>query len=332
MPRVSPGSVLFTTYNMLDLFQSGGVAGRRHYQRVTDVIRGIGADVVAVQEIRGASASQARARLRRLARDVGMCCIVPARRGEAGLHGESGQRGESGETALAVGSRGYHCGLMWRPGLEVVPGSFRESGAGRLWHSAGWATFRLDGRLVRHAVFHATPFGRQLRARQNELLASMLSAGPDGGVPLLIGADWNAQSADRVPDPRTWQPRLYEPSDPFAAVSWDEDLVHQCCYQDSADGIRRHWVDLAAGEALVAGGLLDAAAALRAPWQATCGYFPGDGYGSRGILRRIDGIRVTAPVLPALRAHLVTDTPAARLASDHLPVTVEYVPADIAGS
>lgn len=317
MPRTSPESVLFATYNTLDLFQSGGGAGRQHYQLVTEVIRGLAADVVAVQEIRASTPSQARTRLRRLAGDVGMHCVVP------------GQRGRRDETALAVGSRGYHCGLMWRPRFEVVPGSFRESGAGRLWHSAGWVALRFGGRLVRHGVFHATPFGRELRARQNEMLASMVSAGPDGGVPLLIGADWNTQSADKVTDPQTGQQQLYEPSDPFAAVPWDEDLIHQCCFTDSPDGIRRHWVDRTAGEVLAAGGLIDAAAALRAPWQATCGYFPGDGYGSRGIRRRIDAIRVTTPVLPALRSHQVYDTPAARLASDHLPVAVEYAPADI---
>jgi len=325
MPRTSPGSVLFTTYNMLDLFQSGGSehdqargAPRTHYQLVTEVIRGLGTDILAVQEIRAATALQARARLRRLAGDVGMHCVV------------SGERDGSAQTALAVGTRGYHCGLMWRPGLEVVPGSFRQSGPGRLLHSAGWLTFLFGGRRVRHGVFHATPFDRELRTRQNQMLVAMLSAGPEGSVPLLIGADWNAQSADMVRDPVTGQPRLYEPADPFAAVSWDEDLVHQCCFADGVDGSRRHWVDLAAGQALVAGGLVDAAAALQVPCQPTCGYFPGDGYGSRGILRRIDAIRVTAPVLTALRAHEVTDTAAARLASDHLPVTVEYVPADIA--
>ena len=39
-----------------------------------------------------------------------------------------------------------------------------------------------------------------------------------------------------------------------------------------------------------------------------------------------DGVRVTAEVVPALRAHRVTDTELTRRASDHLPVTVEYDP------
>jgi endonuclease/exonuclease/phosphatase family metal-dependent hydrolase len=47
-------------------------------------------------------------------------------------------------------------------------------------------------------------------------------------------------------------------------------------------------------------------------------------------MRRIDAIRVTAGVAPALRGYHVTDSDLARAASDHLPVAVEYRPADIA--
>lgn len=317
--RTAPDSVLFSTYNTLDLFEARGPAGRERYGLVAEVIRGLDADVLAVQEIRAGSPQTARARLRRLAADVGMECVV-----------SDSAYGASGKTALAVGSRGYHCGLMWRAGIEVLPGSFRQSGAGRLWHAAGWATVVLGGRRIRHGVFHATPFHRQLRALENELLVSLLSSGPDAELPLLIGADWNAESADRVLDEATGALTLYEPGDPFGSVAWFDDLAHQCELAVDADGVRRHWVDRTAGEVLLSGGLIDAAAALRAPWQPTTGHYPGDGYGSQGITRRIDGIRVTEQVTPALRAHWVTDSRLARSASDHLPVTVEYVPAAIA--
>jgi endonuclease/exonuclease/phosphatase family metal-dependent hydrolase len=306
--------VLFTSYNTFDLFQVRRERDREHYRQVVDVVRGLRPDVLAVQEIRGTRPEQAAQRLRVLASDTGMACEVPA----AG-HGEP-------RVALAAGSRGYHCGLLWRPGLEVVPGSFRESGPGVLWHSAGWLTFRLDGRLVRHASFHATPFGRALRAEQNARLLALLTRGPDGGLPLLIGADWNGESADLVPDAASGAPVLYEPGDPFAAATWREDMIHQCSLEP---GDARHRVDRAAGQVLVAGGLTDVAAALRAPWQATCGHYPGDGYGSQGIVRRIDAIRVTRPVVPALRSHRVTDTELTRRASDHLPVSVGYDPAAI---
>lgn len=315
MSRASPGSVLFTSYNTFDLFDSRQLSWREHYRRVVEVIRAVRPGILAVQEIRGARPRHA---LRLLGRDTGLTCEIPA----AG-------RGPA-QTALATGSRGYNCGLLWQPDLEVLPGSFRESGPGVLWHCAGWATFRLAGRLVRHGTFHATPFGRELRAEQNELLVSMLMNGPDGGLPALIGADWNAESADLVPGSGGARV-LYEPGDPFAGVPWQEDMIHQCRVEDDAGtGARRHWVDRSAGQVLVDRGLTDAAAALRAPWQATCGHYPGDGFGSQGIMRRIDAIRVTSQVLPALRAHHVTDTERARRASDHLPVSVEYVPADIA--
>jgi endonuclease/exonuclease/phosphatase family metal-dependent hydrolase len=88
-------------------------------------------------------------------------------------------------------------------------------------------------------------------------------------------------------------------------------------------------VDRTAGEVLWAGGLHDAAAVLRAPWQPTVGHHRDDSYGTRGVRRRIDGVRATADVVPALRAHRVTDTELARRASDHLPVTVEYDPSAI---
>ena len=306
----------FTSYNTLDLFDSRRPRGREHYRQVVDVIADLRPDVLAVQEIRGSTPQQAGQSLRLLARDTAMTCEIPA------------AAGAGSQVALAAGSRGYHCGLLWQPDIPVVPGSFRESGPGTLWHSAGWATFRPGGRLVRHASFHATPFGRELRAEQNTLLLTLLLSGPDGGLPLLAGADWNGESADPRPGGSSGAPELYEPGDPFAAASWRADMIHQCQLDP---GGARHRVDRSAGQVLLDGGLTDAAAALAAPWQPTCGHYPGDGYGSQGIRRRIDAIRVTGQVLPALRSHHVTDTALTRRASDHLPVTVEYDPAAITG-
>jgi endonuclease/exonuclease/phosphatase family metal-dependent hydrolase len=82
---------------------------------------------------------------------------------------------------------------------------------------------------------------------------------------------------------------------------------------------------------LWAGGLHDAAALVRADWQPTTGHHPDDVYAARGIQRRIDAVRVTADLAPAVRAHRVLDSPLARQASDHLPVTVEYLPAATGG-
>lgn len=319
LSRTSTGSVLFSTYNMLDLFADDSAAGREHYRLAVESARALDADVLAVQEVRAKDRKTAHARLRELADDVGLSAVVPASGGGAP------------RTALAVGGRGYHVGLMWRAGIDPVPGSLRVYGAGDFWHALAYLTLDVGGTTVRHASYHATPFGRRLRADQNErLIAALTNA--SGGLPVIAGADWNTESADRVYDEGSGQWSLYEPRDPYADVSWFDDLVYQCEWDYDEHGRRRHWADRRPGDVLWAGGLHDVAAALRAPWQPTAGHHPADSYGARGIRRRIDGVRVTSQVLGALRAHHVESTDLARLASDHLPVTVEYLPAAIGRS
>ena len=315
LPRTSPDSVLFTTYNVLDLFLADGPAGAAHYEQVVAAIRDLSTDVLAVQEIRGRDAEVVGARLRQLAGDVGMRCLVPA-------------PGGAPRPALAMGTRGFHCGLLWRGGIEPVPGSLRTLGRGHFWHSLATVTLQVSGHPVRHAAFHATPFGRVLRADQNERLVAMLT-GPRGSLPLLVGADWNTESADRVRDPETGRWALYEPRDPYAGVPWFDDMLYQCEWDYDERGERQHRADRRPGDVLWAGGLHDAAAVLRAPWQPTVGHHPHDRYGAAGIARRIDAIRVTRHVLGALRAYHVTDTELTRSASDHLPVTVEYDPSAV---
>ena len=314
LARSSPGSVLFTTYNVLDLGADDSASGAEHYATVAESIRALGTDVLAVQEICAPGLPAARALLLRLAGDTGLRCLVPGPGGEA-------------VPALCPGSRGYHLGLLWRDGIEPVPGSFHSRNAD-FWHALGWVTLDVGGPVVRHAVYHASPFGRKIRADQSEIVVATL-ARPGHRVPALVGADWNGESADRVQDPATGRWELYEPGDPYAGADWFELLVHQCEWDYDEQGRRRHRVDRAAGEALWAGGLHDAAAVLRAPWQPTAGHHQGDPYAARGIRRRIDGVRVTPEVVPALRAHRVTGTGLTRRASDHLPVTVEYDPSAI---
>jgi endonuclease/exonuclease/phosphatase family metal-dependent hydrolase len=316
LTRTSADSVLFSTYNMLDLFADGSAAGREHYHLAVASARALDTDVLAVQEVRAQDHKTAQARLRQLADDVGLRCTVPASGGGAA------------RTALAMGGHGYHVGLMWRPGIEPVPGSLRIYGAGEFWHSLSYVTLDVGGTQVRHASFHATPFLRRVRADQNErLLAALRNTA--GGVPVVVGADWNTESADRVYDEASRRWRLYEPGDPYSGVSWFDELIYQCEWEYDEHGQRRHWADRRPGDVLWSGGLHDAAAVLRAPWQPTTGHHPADGYGARGIRRRIDAVRVTSQVTGALRAHHVESTDLARQASDHLPVTVEYVPAAI---
>jgi endonuclease/exonuclease/phosphatase family metal-dependent hydrolase len=306
-PGAGPGSVRFASYNMLDLFAGDSAADLRHYELVAGVVRSLDADVLAVQEILAPDAETAARRLRQVAGDAGLSCEVP---------GPSGP-----EAAVAFGGHGYHVGLMWRDGIEPVPGSLRCYGGRDFWHGLALVTLDVGGTLIRHGAFHASPFCRRLRADQNERLVAAVTR-PRGEPPVLVGADWNTESADR-----DQAGALYEPADPYAGVEWFADLIYQCQWDYDEQGRRRHWADREPGDVLWAGGLHDAAAALSAAWQPTVGHHRADTYGKQGVRRRIDAVRVTGALVPALRTHQVIDTAQTRAASDHLPVVVDYAPA-----
>ncbi|MGN6173305.1 MAG: hypothetical protein ACTHPS_10170, partial [Streptosporangiaceae bacterium] len=56
----TPGSVLFTTYNVLDLGADDSAAGAEHYKAVVESVQALRTDVLAVQEIRGPDVPAAR--------------------------------------------------------------------------------------------------------------------------------------------------------------------------------------------------------------------------------------------------------------------------------
>jgi endonuclease/exonuclease/phosphatase family metal-dependent hydrolase len=312
------GAIRFTTYNLLNLFEAGTAEARQHYEGIVAVIRALDTDVLAVQEILAPDPATAAGRLRGLADDAGMRCEVPRSPDPPGP-----------ETAIAFGGHGYHVGLMWRDGIEPVPGTLRCYGGRDFWHGLALVTLDVGGIRIRHGSFHATPFSRGMRADQNERLVAAVTR-PAGEPPVLVGADWNTECADRILTGQTWD--LYEPADPYAGVEWFADLIYQCQWDYDEQGRRRHRADRRPGDVLWAGGLHDAAAVTGASWQATTGHHPADVYGAHGVRRRIDAIRVTGPLVPAVRAHRVHETAQTRAASDHLPVTADYVPAAVRGT
>ena len=314
MQRTSPASVLFTSYNLLNLFAGDSAEAREHYEMITGVIRALGTDVLAVQEILAPDADTAAARGCASSRTTRACT--------ARCPGPAGAR----DTALAFGGHGYHVGLMWRDGIEPVPGSLRCYGGRDFWHGLAVVTLDVGGTAIRHGAFHATPFSRGVRADQNARLVAAITR-TEGQPPALVGADWNTECADRILVGQGWD--LYEPADPYAGVGWFADLIYQCQWDYDEQGRRRHWADRRPGDVLWAGGLHDVAALTGADWHPTTGHHPHDVYGAHGVRRRIDAIRVTEPLAAAMRTHQVLDTAQTRAASDHLPVTVEYLPSAV---
>ncbi|MFC0540642.1 endonuclease/exonuclease/phosphatase family protein [Kutzneria chonburiensis] len=287
------------SYNALNLFESSEPGELARYERVAQVLRDVDADIVAVQEIIAIDGSTAGARLEQFGEMIGRAC----------LHAPHAP-------AVAVGNQRFHVGLLWRADrVEVVPGSFWASGRTDFWHALARLTVVVDGARFRVASHHATPFGRHMRADQMERVVASLTR-PHDRAPGAVAADWNCVSADRVPDD---QGRLgyYDP-DPYAGLTWHDDMVYQCRWESSETGQRRHWADREPGEVLAAGGLVDAAAALKAAWEPTVGHWATDPSGPR----RIDAWKCTNDFVAALRDVEVVRTDLARLASDHLPVVM----------
>jgi hypothetical protein len=297
--------VRFASYNMLDLYLKDTPDELERRERVYQVIREINPDVLAAEEIIADGddkAVLAAKRVAELAEATGLQCeYVP------------------GKVAVAVGNHRFNVALLWRPGIEYA-GGWGEYAGTNMWHCEARLHLDVGGTVVQHAAFHATPFGRFRRADEFERVHSTMTR-PENRPPGLIGADWNAVSADRRTDGQYYDP------DPYANKPWHPDFVYQCDWDYDEHGIRRHWADRRPGEVLVAGGLQDAAAVLDSPWQTTVGHWPvGDPYGER----RIDAIKVTRELAPALRGYQVFNTPLAVSASDHLPIAVDYDPAEIA--
>ncbi|GEM_PF-733309 len=315
----SPRLRRFATYNMWNLFRERRGDHLARYELVADVIRDMDVDVIALQEIIAPDVEAAASRLAQLAKMASMsAAVTPAWYCE--------DDAQDATYAVGAGGHGFCVGLMWRDAdwIEPVPDSFRAYGPQDFWHALVKLTLRIDGYPITFASYHASPFGRNLRADQAERLLAALTRPPG---PVLMGGDVNTVGASRVvgPDGRL---SFYDP-DPYADVEWFGDLVYQCDWRFEDDGRRVHWADRRPSDVLVSGGLHDVAATLNAPWQATAGHHPVCEFGQRGVQRRIDAVFATDDVVPVLRGYEVVDTAMTRVASDHLPVVVTLDPSAI---
>ncbi len=302
----------FATYNTWNLFEQQSEPHWARYKQVADVIADLDADVVAVQEIRTTHTPHAGELLQRLARAAGMTAeLTPAWATED----DAG----NATHAIAEGAHTFHTGLMWREGIiEPDPGAMETWGPGTFFHSLIRLRLYLDGQPIDFGSYHAPPFGRQMRGDQAERVLAALTR---PSAPMILGGDMNTVGAARIVDAQgnsTW----YDP-DPYTDVEqWFGDLVFQCDWTWNSDGTRTWWADRRPADILISGGLHDVAAALSEPFWPTTGHHPADEFGQRGIHRRIDHIHTTSDIV--LHDYAVVDTPAARQASDHLPVVLTF--------
>jgi endonuclease/exonuclease/phosphatase family metal-dependent hydrolase len=269
--------------NLLNLYQGGQ---EQRYRQIEELIGGLDADIVAVQEIVASGAGKADAAavgLRRFAAAVGRQCEV------------------GGAAAVAVGGGQHHVGLLWRDGITPVVGTLAQFDRARagMWHSLVTLVFELEGGRLRVGSVQLSPFDQEWGRRDAHQILRAMSG---DAIPGLLAGDFNGVAGNPEYDP-----------DPYAGVPWHPDHVYQLSDDGSVD--RRVAVRLE-----TIGRMRDCARLVGAPWQPTTGHYPGRHHPAR----RIDRWYGTYHLGPAVvRSYRVVDTSAARACSDHLPVVIE---------
>jgi endonuclease/exonuclease/phosphatase family metal-dependent hydrolase len=224
-------------------------------------------------------------------------------------------------TAMASnGNRPWYTAILWNPStIGVMRESYRPYGAPDFWHGLATAAFDFGtGDPLTVLSYHGDPIRPGFRYNEALRIKSILRA-TGGAKKAVVLGDFNAASAARIPGPDGHE-RYYD-------AEWYRDQDHDDLeYQVIPETIGgEQLADRRQTQALLRRGfMVDAAAHLGAPWEATVGHWK-DGQGDPDPWgeRRIDLILATRPVAPALVSYRVHRSSVAFAASDHLPVFVD---------
>ncbi|GAA3392887.1 endonuclease/exonuclease/phosphatase family protein [Cryptosporangium minutisporangium] len=297
--------------NTLDLYGSEEPSAQERFRAVEAFLRVVDADVVAVQEIIAPErdwqekAELAERHVQQLAEATGRRCTV------------------DGVPACGVGGGVHHTALLWRDGIEVVPGTVTRLGRAEagMWHSLVAAVFDLGGPTVRIASVHLSPYSATWRELD---AAQVLRAVNFGPTPGLVGGDFNGVGADPAYDPDPYRLGLTAPGrDADGVAPWHPVYAHAC----GPDGA----VDRRAAALLEhSGRLQDCARLAGAPWTATVGHWPTDPHPPRRIDRWYGSWHLPPEAVTGFRVLDGRFAPGflpLREVSDHLPVEVTLDPA-----
>lgn len=169
--------IRFATYNTLDLFHDE--SDRDRWDAVAEVITGLSADVVALQEIR-ADRFHLGPAMQWLSEATGLDCWV--------RRPDYGDGGDRGEPAVEPGGHGFGVGLLWNADrVQLVRDSVRRVGGPDLWHGLIMAAFDVDtghGPVrVAHGSYHAPPFGQHRRRDEAERIVGLATRHAPAGAP-----------------------------------------------------------------------------------------------------------------------------------------------------
>lgn len=287
-------------------------------------VRELAPDILGLQEIVVDEAAvpqaqwdvQAAETITAFAADCGLTAALPATLGRP--HG----------VAMAANAhRAWYTAILWNPNtVDFVPGSYRPLGAPDFWHGLTTAAFDIgSAEPLTMVAYHGDPFRPAWRMEEALRIKGLLRR--TGGVrPALVVGDFNSLSAAQVPGPDE-APVFYD-GEAYAAQDHD-DLEYQV--QAGTIGGAQS-ADRRQSEVLLRRGyMVDVAAHLCLPWQATVGHWE-DGKGDPDPWgpRRIDLILATRPVAPAVTGYGVLDSATALAGSDHRIIWATLDPSLIA--
>lgn len=210
-------AVRLVSVNAFNLYDGDSPAAEERFARLEALVRGLDADVLAVQEIVAREPGPrdpdkrdlATTRLRRLAKAVDR------------------QWKHRGEPMLALGGDIHHTALLWRDGVTPVPGTigrFERADAG-MWHSMVTCVFDLGGPRLRVGSVQLSRFDQAWGWSD---AAQILRAMHRDDVPGFIGGGFNGVGATTVPtvdgDSHFYDhdPYLHQPWHPDHAYQFDE--------------------------------------------------------------------------------------------------------------
>ncbi|MEV0282318.1 endonuclease/exonuclease/phosphatase family protein [Streptomyces sp. NPDC050610] len=206
-------------------------------------------------------------------------------------------------------SHGCHLAILYRwPRVQCL--AFEpDIACGTFHHTAALAQFTVEGcaQPIDMINTHLSPFTPAVRRDE----VGWLTEYAKPGRYTMLHGDLNAG-----------EPVATTPDHLTACIPADEHSRHLV---QGPDGAWTDEVDLRALHALLGAGFVDPPAALGLPTPRTAGYWTNAMTGQTGKHlwdHRSDYTLLSPSLAPALLASEVIDTPAARLLSDHLPVTV----------
>ncbi len=285
----------FVTFNLLN-YDGVDHSQTLRYDQLSSLIIGLKPDILAVQElISSGPDGNTGDRSKRAAAESALCTLADA----LGMNCIAGTR-----PTVAVSKTRHHTGLLWAPGIEVVPGGFMAYDGGHFGISHGMATavFDVGGPLLRAGSVHLSPFDPGLSGGWKDAGQVHRAFHREDGIPGLVGGDWQGIGSNHRYDPDPYENFEWNP-----AIAYHFDLYGQ---PDRHAAIRmERWFRFQ-----------DCAILANATRHSTTGHHKTD----RQPPRRIDRIYATYDFpREAIAGFRAVDPDLVGQCSDHCPVLVE---------